>query len=126
MNNEKEQFIENIQKWVKLDSQMKAVNEKLRKARELKHKLLDNIVQYVELNKLESTKIEISDGELRFYEKREYQPITFTYIEESLGKLLADKKQVECIMNYLRENREITVSTDIRRKSRSASFSEGM
>jgi hypothetical protein len=126
MNNEKEQFIENIQKWVKLDSQMKAVNEKLRKARELKHKLLDNIVQYVELNKLESTKIEISDGELRFYEKIEYQPITFTYIEESLGKLLADKKQVECIMNYLRENREITVSTDIRRKSRSASFSEGM
>ena len=126
MNKEKEQFIENIQKWVKLDSQMKAVNEKLRKARELKHKLLENIVQYVELNKLESTKIEISDGELRFYEKREYQPITFTYIEESLGKLLADKKQVECIINYLRENREITVSTDIRRKSRSASFSEGM
>lgn len=126
MNKEKEQFIENIQKWVKLDSQMKAVNEKLRKARELKHKLLENIVQYVELNKLESTKIEISDGELRFYEKREYQPISFTYIEESLGKLLADKKQVECIMNYLRENREITVSTDIRRKSRSASFSEGM
>jgi hypothetical protein len=126
MNKEKEQFIENIQKWVKLDSQMKAVNEKLKKARELKHKLLENIVQYVELNKLESTKIEISDGELRFYEKREYQPITFTYIEESLGKLLADKKQVECIMNYLRENREITVSRDIRRKSRSASFSEGM
>ena len=126
MNKEKEQFIENIQKWVKLDSQMKAVNEKLRKARELKHKLLENIVQYVELNKLESTKIEISDGELRFYEKREYQPISFTYIEESVGKLLADKKQVECIMNYLRENREITVSTDIRRKSRSASFSEGM
>ena len=126
MNKEKEQFIENIQKWVKLDSQMKAVNEKLRKARELKHTLLANIVHYVERNKLETTKIEISDGELRFYEKREYQPITFTYIEESLGKLLADKKQVECIMNYLRENREITVSTDIRRKSRSESFSEGM
>ena len=116
-------FIENIQKWVKIDSQIRAVNEKIKRAREVKTQLLNNIVEYVESNKIESTKIEISDGELRFYEKREYQPITFTYIEESLGKLISDKKQVDCIMEYLRENREITVSTDIRRKSRSASFS---
>jgi hypothetical protein len=126
MAEEKTKFVENIQKWVKIDTQIKAVNEKIRKARELKNQLLNNIVGYVESHKMESTKIEISDGELRFYEKREYQPITFTYIEESLGKLIADKKQVDCIMEYLRENREITVSTDIRRKSRSASFSEGM
>ena len=126
MTEDKTKFIENIQRWVKIDSQIKAVNEKVRKARDIKNQLLENIVGYVEKNKLEATKIEISDGELRFYEKREYQPITFTYIEESLGKLIADKKQVELIMEYLRENREITVSTDIRRKSRSASFSEGM
>lgn len=126
MTEEKTKFVENIQKWVKLDSQIKAVNEKVKKARELKNQLLDNIVGYVESHKMEATKIEISDGELRFYEKREYQPISFSYIEESLGKLIADKKQVDCIMDYLRENREITVSTDIRRKSRSASFSEGM
>ena len=126
MTEEKTKFVENIQKWVKLDSQIKAVNEKVKKARELKNQLLDNIVAYVESHKMEATKIEISDGELRFYEKREYQPISFSYIEESLGKLIADKKQVDCIMDYLRENREITVYTDIRRKSRSASFSEGM
>ena len=124
MTDEKNKFIENIQRWVKLDNQIKAVNEKVKRAREVKNQLLENIVGYVESNKLEATKIEISDGELRFYEKREYQPITFTYIEESLGKLISDKKQVECIMEYLRENREITVSTDIRRKGRSASFSD--
>lgn len=124
MADEKTKFIENIQRWVKLDNQIKAVNEKVKRAREVKNQLLENIVGYVESNKLEATKIEISDGELRFYEKREYQPITFTYIEESLGKLISDKKQVDCIMEYLRENREITVSTDIRRKGRSASFSD--
>lgn len=126
MTDEKSKFIENIQKWVKIDTQIRAVNEKIKKARQLKYELLENIVRYVESNKIEATKIEISDGELRFYEKREYQPITFTYIEESLGKLIADKKQIDCIMNYLRENREITVSTDIRRKLRASSFSEGM
>ena len=125
VGNKRSKFIENIQKWVMLDSQIKLINEKVKKARETKHQLLDEITTYVAENNIENTKIEISDGELRFYEKKEYQPITFGYVEESLGKIISDKKQVDFIMNYLRENREITVSKDIRRnyKNRSASFS---
>ena len=121
----KNQFIENIQKWVMIDSQIKLINEKVKKARTLKNQLLEEIITYASKNNIENTKIEISDGELRFYEKKEYQPITFGYVEESLGKIIHDKKQVDYIMNYLRENREITVSKDIRRnyKNRSASFS---
>jgi hypothetical protein len=118
-------FIENIQKWVMIDSQIKLINKKVKKARETKHKILEEINTYVVENNIENTKIEISDGELRFYEKKEYQPITFGYVEESLDKIISDKKQIDFIMNYLRENREITVSKDIRRnyKNRSASFS---
>lgn len=112
---EKEKFIENIQRWVKIDSQIKLINEKVKKAREIKNQLLENIIKYADSNDANNTKIEISDGELRFYDKREYQPITFSYIEESLGKIINDKKQVEYIMDHLRENREITISKDIRR-----------
>jgi TusA-related sulfurtransferase len=121
----KNEFIENIQKWVMIDSQIKLINEKVKKARTLKNKILEEITTYASKNNIENTKIEISDGELRFYEKKEYQPITFGYIEECLGKIIHDKKQVEFIINYLRENREITVTKDIRRnyKNRSASFS---
>ena len=125
VGSQRSKFIENIQKWVMIDSQIKIINEKVKKARETKHQLLDEINTYVSENNIEHTKIEISDGELRFYEKKEYQPITFGYVEDSLGKIISDKKQVDFIMNYLRENREITVSKDIRRnyKNRSASFS---
>ena len=125
MKNQRAKFIENIQKWVMIDSQIKLINEKVKVARSTKHKLLEEINTYVSEMKIENTKIEISDGELRFYEKKEYQPITFGYVEESLGKIISDKKQVEYIMNYLKENREVTVSKDIRRnyKNRSASFS---
>lgn len=125
MKNQRAKFIENIQKWVMIDSQIKLINEKVKAARSTKHKLLEEINTYVSEMKIENTKIEISDGELRFYEKKEYQPITFGYVEESLGKIISDKKQVEYIMNYLKENREVTVSKDIRRnyKNRSASFS---
>jgi hypothetical protein len=125
VGSQRSKFIENIQKWVMIDSQIKLINEKVKKARETKYKILEEINTYVAENKIENTKIEISDGELRFYEKKEYQPITFGYVEDSLGKIISDKKQVDFIMNYLRENREITVSKDIRRnyKNRSASFS---
>lgn len=112
---ERQKFVENIQKWVSIDTQIKAINEKVRKARDLKTQLITNIYQYVEKNALENTRIEISDGDLKFYEKRDYQPITFGYVEDCLEKLLSDPKQVEHIMNYLHENREVKVSKSIRR-----------
>ena len=111
----KAKFVENIQKWVMLDTQIKRVNEKVKELRNTKQQLLEEIVKYVDENKLENTKIEITDGELRFYEKKEYQPITFHYVEECLEKIVKDKTQVDYIMDYLHDNREITVVTDIRR-----------
>lgn len=118
-------FVENVQKWVTLDNQMKIINEKMKRARQLKNELVDKITKYACENELENKRIEITDGELRFYEKKEYQPITFTYVEECLGNIIQDKRQVEYIMNYLREHRNISVSKDIRRnyKNRSLSFS---
>ena len=113
--NTRAKFIENIQKWVTIDSQIKTINEKIKKARTYKNQLLEEITVYASENNIENTKIEISDGELRFYEKKEYQPISFGYVEESLGKIISDKKQVEYIMNYLHENREVKLSKDIRR-----------
>jgi len=113
---DKTQFVENVKKWVALDSQIKSVNEKIKKARMMKNQLLENITHYVEKNNIEHSKIEISDGELRFCNKKEYQPITFTYIQKCLENILSDKKQVEYILHYLKENREIKIVKEIQRK----------
>lgn len=115
MDEEKQNFIENIKKWVAIDTQLKNNNEKVRKARETKNQLLSNIYEYIDKKSLKDTKIEISDGELKFYEKREYQPISFTYVEECLDKIIPDKKQVEYIMNYIHENRDVKITKEIRR-----------
>jgi len=125
IKNPRTKFVENVQKWVMFDNQIKLINEKVKTIRSSKNKILDEINTYVIENNIEHTKIEISDGELRFYEKKEYQPISFGYVEESLGKIISDKKQVDYIMNYLRDNREVSLARDIRRnyKNRSASFS---
>ena len=110
----KQELIENIRTWVMYDSQLKIINEKLKKVRENKSQLTKNICHYANINKIQS-KIEISDGSLSFYEKKEYSPLTYSYVEKCLGELISDKAQVSYIINYLKENREVTKSQDIKR-----------
>ena len=113
--NKKAQFIDNIKKWVLLDSQIKAVNEKIKKIKEIKENLTAEIIEYAVENHIDHKKIEISDGELRFYEKKEYQPLSYNFLEEHLGKIIKNKDQIDQIIEFLRENREITSYIDIRR-----------
>jgi hypothetical protein len=110
-----EPFSHNIQKWVVLDKQLKMIHEKTKEIRDNKQQLTEEICNYIQNKNLSNTKIEISDGELKMYEKKEYSPLTFSYVEESLAKILADKSQVDYIIQYLKSNREIKSSPDIRR-----------
>ena len=109
------QIKEKIQQWVSIDNQLKIINEKTREIRNKKSELLNEITEYVKNNKIENKTIEITDGSLKFYEKKEYSGLTYSYIEECLGKIIEDKKHVDHIMNYLKENREVKTSIDIRR-----------
>ena len=115
----KTQFIENIKKWVLIDSQIKTVNERVKKMRDMRHSLLEEIVNFAKENHIDHKKIEITDGELRFYEKKEYQPISFQFLQENLAKIIKNECQVEAIITFLKENREISISTDIRRTYKS-------
>jgi hypothetical protein len=122
-NDTKKMFIENVQQWVAIDTQLKMIHEKTKTIRTKKNELLKNINDYVQNHELQNSRIEISDGELRFYEKKEYSPLTYTYLEKCLGEIIPDKKQIEYIMQYLREHREIKTSQDIRRNYRNKSLS---
>jgi len=113
--NPKNQFVENVKKWAILDSQLKIINEKTKKMRDMRNELSENISQYMSDNN--HTKLKLSEGELRLYEKKEYSPLTFGYIEKTLSKIINDKEQLDYVVQYLRENREITTSNDIRRTS---------
>jgi len=111
--NPKAQFIEDVKKWATLDSQLKIVNEKTRKMRDMKHELSEKITTY--MSETNNEKIKLSDGEIRLFDKKEYSPLTFGYIEKTLANIIQDKVQLEYVVQYLKENREITTSPEIRR-----------
>ena len=113
--NPKQQFIENVKTWVLMDSQIKIINEKTKKIRERKHQLSESICEYMKESNLLENKIGITDGELRVYEKKEYSPLSYTYIEKCLAEIIPDKKQLDYIIQYLKQKREITTSLDIKR-----------
>jgi hypothetical protein len=113
--NSRKVLIENIQKWALLDTQLKQITEKTKEYRELKSTLTQSICTYLHENNMQSTKIDTSNGHIKLYEKKDYSPLTFGYIEECLGKIIPDKSHVEFIIQYLKEHREIKTSSDLRR-----------
>jgi len=113
--NPKTQFVEDVRKWALIESQLKIVNEKTKKMRNMKNELSDKICKYIIDNKVSDNKVKISDGEIRVYDKKEYSPLTFGYIEKTLSDLISDKEKVEYIVAYLKEKREITTSHDLKR-----------
>jgi uncharacterized membrane protein YgaE (UPF0421/DUF939 family) len=113
----KEDFINNIKKWVALDNQIKQLNTGISKYRNDKYELTSSICEYMDENSLLEKKIEISNGNLKVYEKKEYTPLTFQYIEQCLNDIIKNENQVNMIIQYLKQNREIKTSYDIRRNN---------
>lgn len=112
----RERLIENVKNWVVLEQQLHNIHEKTKELRVLKAKITVNICDYMKSNNI-TTNIGISNGELRIYDKKEYKPLTFTYVEKCLNEILKDKNQIDFIMKYIKENRELNITQDIKRIS---------
>jgi hypothetical protein len=110
----KAQLINDVQRWVLADTQLKQLTEKIKQMREVKTVANANIMLYIKQTNYNGN-IKISDGELRIYEKKEYSPLTYSYIEKCLAKIIPDETHVEYIIQYLKENREVTINQDIKR-----------
>lgn len=115
VQHEKKTFVENVQKWLLYEQQLKVVTEKAKQIRESKNTTTESIFQYMYAHGLSQNKIKITDGELKICEKKEYSPLTYTYVEECLAKIITEKESVEFIMDYLKQNREIKITHEIRK-----------
>ena len=69
----------------------------------------------METNNLNNATVQISDGRLRFVNSKQTAPITLKYIEQCLGECIGNKEQVELIINYIKEKREVKYLPDIKR-----------
>jgi hypothetical protein len=107
-------LVENVKKWVALDNELKSVNETARRIRETKQAITTDICDFMKKKEGPNRAILVSDGELRLYDKKEYSTLTYGYVEKCLSSIIPEKTHVEYIMKYVKENREITTTTEIK------------
>jgi len=108
-------FDKQIQKWVELDNKIKKINAELKSSRELKNDLETSIMETVNSKKILNTSFSIPDGRLRFVETKTTNPISLNFLEQCLNDLIPNKSQVQHILKYIKEKREIKINPEIKR-----------
>ena len=112
-------FENQIQQWVSLDNQLKQLNEKVKELRDKRNNLEDNITTYASENNLSNATVKISDGRLKFTNLKIPEPLTFKYLERTLGEVIKNESQVNLIMEHLKQKRTIKIVPEIKRVSNS-------
>lgn len=110
-------FENQIKQWVQVDNQLKELNDKVKELREKRNSLEKNITSYALSNNLSNSVVQIGDGRLKFTNSRVPEPLTFRYLEKTLGEIIKNENQVKLIMEHIKQKREIKIVPEIKRFS---------
>ena len=110
-------FENQIQQWVSLDNQLKQLNEKVKDLRDKRNNLEENITSYASENNLSNATVKISDGRLKLTNTKVQEPLTFKYLEKTLGEVIKNESQVKLIMEHLKQKRSVKIIPEIKRFS---------
>lgn len=108
-------FEKKIQQWVAVDNRLKELNEQTKELRQQRSDANDAIIEYIQTNKLSNAVINITDGKLKFGELKQTAPITLGFLEKCLGEVITNSNQVDQIMSYIKQKREVKVIPEIKR-----------
>ena len=108
-------FDKQIQKWIELDNKLKKINNEIKITREMKNDLEASIMEIVNNKKLLNTSISTTDGRLRFIETKSSNPLSLTFVEQCLHEIIPNASQVQHILKYIKEKREIKINPEIKR-----------
>ena len=121
---EKPKFEDYVKKYIEVDDEIESLQIKLKTMRDWKRKLNGVIVKHMEDQDLVEHTLEVSDGTLRYNERKEYGSMSFTYIEKSLHQLIPDPEQVKYVIQFLKDNREVKTVAELKRRKYSSDSSE--
>ena len=108
-------FEQTIQQWLLLDNQIKNYNEKLKELRSKRESIEQKLSQHALTNNLMNSVIKTSDSRLKFVNTKVTSPLTFKYIEKTLGEIIKNTEQANTIVNYIKNNREHKIVPELKR-----------
>jgi hypothetical protein len=102
-----------IKQWNALDDKNKQLNMQQRDLRNQKNVLNDKICHF--MKQRNGSQITIGDTQIKMVEKKDYSPLTFTYVEECLKTIITGDDNLKYIMKTLKDNREIKLSNELKK-----------
>lgn len=113
-----DQLKQTVRDWVKLDNEIRTLNNEITKRRNDKKQISKNLIEVMRENKLDI--FDLKDGQLMYVKKNKKKPIT----QKQLLTLLStyykeDTSKAEEMHTYLMDNREEVVEETIQRKIKS-------
>jgi hypothetical protein len=110
-----EEFKTQLEKWLYVDNELKNVNEKVKKLRDIKSVLTQSLTEHINKKELTNSTIKINNEVVKFLNCKTTQPLTFKYLETCLGEIIKDEEKVVKIIEYIKNKRETNYSLDIKR-----------
>ena len=110
----KEQLINHIKKWIKIEDNIKHLRSELKTKREELKNLTSELVEVMKQNDIEC--FDINEGKLLHSRRKVKQAISKKLLLKSLTDYLDDNQEVEKITNFILESRETKETDIIRRK----------
>ena len=108
-------FEQHIQQWVSIDNQIKQLTDQMKELRDKKNTLNNVIFNHVENTNLSNATVQISDGRIKFIKTKDTQVLTFKYLETCLHEIIKNQDQVNKIIEYIKNKREIKYVPEIKR-----------
>lgn len=117
-----DQFKDNIRDWVKYDNmayRYKLKMDELKKEKEKyeleRNKIQDNVLSFMENNKLENDEIVISDGKLKYFNSKSSTSISRKYIEQRLKEYFKNEDKAKDVAEFIYSGREVKYTAVLKR-----------
>jgi hypothetical protein len=115
MDTTKEQLINNIKEWIKIDTEINQLKTEIKERNNNKKKITENLITVMKTNKIDC--FDINGGALVYKQNKIKKPINGKSLLIALQKYYSsDPKTAEDITNYVLENREEQIKEIIKRK----------
>ena len=102
---------QNIKSLLRLDEEIHELQDKLRELRKQKDQAEEDILTTMVERKWST--INAGKCVLSVAEKKHYSSLSYTYLEKTLSQIIPDKGQIDYVMKYVKDNREMKIRQEI-------------
>ena len=107
------EFKEDVQLWLKLDDDIKKLNEAMKERKNKKNEITPKLLDFMENHNIND--LNTNDGNLKFQKSLRSKPLSKKYLINRLGDFYKSMEKSEKVVNFIYNNREKTEISNLKR-----------